>query len=443
MYIIEPDSVFEDAYEDVYIGNCDNPVWQTNTVNYAVGSYNTYYVYKEMTDREIPNFHARKASGEVFMNPMTSTVTDVLQTPFPFGATIKTFRWGCTPARWYESNRLERGGSRSTLRVAAAVGFSTDPAITINSDSLKEQAITKAWSNLDQSKIMALVSIAEAEKSLGTIKNVSLRALRIIKGARKNALKMIAKTLKSKKSRRRLARDLSDLYLEARYGLRPMYYDINGVVEAVNNFDCSRHDRLTVRGYRNATDQNSGTDQFGPNNWNNTQYAYYQNWKDTISVEARAGCLAAVQLSAVNDWGIGLLGESAWELVPFSFIVDWFLNVGDTISSWMPKPNTNVLGSWVTVKTVTRREATVVCEIYNNLTSTLRVEVSPVSASGRYSKQITTVQRIPDPSRPIVPSWLIRLDPAKLLDLVLIANNFRKEKREFSTISRHFKTLRF
>jgi hypothetical protein len=51
-------------------------------------------------------------------------------------------------------------------------------------------------------------------------------------------------------------------------------------------------------------------------------------------------------LSAVlNDFGVLDFPASAWELIPFSFVVDWFIPIGDWIQAATPKLGVHVITS--------------------------------------------------------------------------------------------------
>jgi len=51
-------------------------------------------------------------------------------------------------------------------------------------------------------------------------------------------------------------------------------------------------------------------------------------------------------------FGLGLVDvpDAIWELIPFSFVVDYFINVQDWINSMNVRPEITVLGSWTSVK---------------------------------------------------------------------------------------------
>lgn len=444
--IITPEvSIDETAVQHCYrSGSCtESPKFSFDVQFASEHPFSTNSCVKTMTDVVIKDFYKRRANGEVFMNPMTSTIIDTIQSPFPFEVTLNHFTWGrCNPERWYLSSIDECVGFTSTLHWADWNNFTTDPTLP-SVGYLEDQAVTRAFASLDQSDVMSLVMLAEAEKSLGTITGLLFKAKKLIHNARKNGLRMIARSLKNKKARRALAKELSDLYLEARYGLRPIYYDVMGVVHAINKFDCKRHDRLTSRGFRSDSGNTSGFESTRPIAWGKATHYFEHKWSESWSVQARAGVLARVDLTVVNDWGLSMLGESAWELVPFSFIIDWFFNVGDTISSWMPKPNTSVLGSWVTTKSVAVRSGKIDLLFKEGGNSTAKTVPSVGGLSGSYTKMITNTVRTPNPSRSIMPTCLVRLDPLKLLDLGLIAKSLRKEKREFSNLTRQIGYLRY
>jgi hypothetical protein len=41
---------------------------------------------------------------------------------------------------------------------------------------------------------------------------------------------------------------------------------------------------------------------------------------------------------------------AAWELIPFSFVADWFVNIGPYVRAITPKVGVHSLGSWTTTK---------------------------------------------------------------------------------------------
>ena len=68
--------------------------------------------------------------------------------------------------------------------------------------------------------------------------------------------------------------------------------------------------------------------------------------------KVRAGVLYSNDIGFLSRWGVAphSLTSSAWELVPYSFVVDWLANVGNYIAALTPKPGVNFLSSWVTTE---------------------------------------------------------------------------------------------
>lgn len=116
-------------------------------------------------------------------------------------------------------------------------------------------------------------------------------------------------------------------------------------------------------------------------------------------------------------WGIDQPLESIWELVPFSFILDWFFNIGNVISSWSLNPSLRPISSWVTVS-----ELQTVTYLLNNGINGNRTHdwKTFVWTDGYYQATRLIQERFPNPARPILPSLKINLDIGKITDLATI-----------------------
>jgi len=73
------------------------------------------------------------------------------------------------------------------------------------------------------------------------------------------------------------------------------------------------------------------------------------------------------RVNNANHFGIGLYDAlpTAWELIPYSFVVDWFIGVGDWIQACMPNPHVSHLASSATVC----EEEVVRLELLGNMSS--------------------------------------------------------------------------
>jgi hypothetical protein len=141
-------------------------------------------------------------------------------------------------------------------------------------------------------------------------------------------------------------KELAQRYMELRYAIRPLIYDVNGII-AVLEKDTRLYDRFTGRGSASATASTGDLIEGHSIEWNATADT---ERSATYYVSARAGVLYHVNVNQLRLLGVDQLLETAWELIPFSFIVDWFVGVGQAIAAATPTIGATQLASWVTVK---------------------------------------------------------------------------------------------
>jgi hypothetical protein len=82
-----------------------------------------------------------------------------------------------------------------------------------------------------------------------------------------------------------------------------------------------------------------------------------------------------LRFESIRDFGWTEVPLAAWELVPFSFVVDWIVNVGDWLEAVQPKVGVRTLAEGITVKS----ERT----LFRNVTGW---EISTTVAFPRYSR---------------------------------------------------------
>lgn len=120
---------------------------------------------------------------------------------------------------------------------------------------------------------------------------------------------------------------LSRTWLEYSYGWKPLLKDVDDVMKALARHTVERqnvtHTVTATVGFENPlvskTFQASGYDM---------TYVYTESRKERLTVSFKK---PDSLLNAANNFGILNPLEVAWELIPFSFVVDWFLPVGDAL----------------------------------------------------------------------------------------------------------------
>lgn len=388
-------------------------------------------------DHVTPDFWKKVAQGIIINNPMSkiSTYTDK---PAVFASqTVRTYRNmtdSVTGANdYYHLHTTDRKGGEFTIDQLAVgrTGFLPVPleSETKGVDSLKDLAITSAWANMSNSDILLGTCIAEAGKTVSGLLSCSRKVLKVAKVLRKPTLAL--KRFNSKSIKQHI-RDYEDARMEVRYGLRPLYYDILGVMKLTTE---PRGIRSTARGEASDSATVSDSVQCTASVFTNTTIRVDRESTRTLNVKAGVLCEGREQ-TLWQRTGISLISETAWELTPFSFIADWFGNYGDYISSWSPKPGVKYLASWVVVEdtmTQTVRLHDVSHYSYEKTGTFSRGSISRVETDCSlyaYSKQesITKV-RTPVATRPVLPTISVNLNPQKLLDLATIGKQIYRAFR--------------
>lgn len=124
---------------------------------------------------------------------------------------------------------------------------------------------------------------------------------------------------------------VSQNFLEYEYGLKPLISDIQTSLEILTN-DLSFNKRIRGR----ATERFVSNVRTGGGFGSNPTYSYFQY--DIIDGFLTITCRATLKVTNPNLYlanQLGLIDPALpWKLIPFSFIVDWFVNVEQVISSY-------------------------------------------------------------------------------------------------------------
>lgn len=138
-----------------------------------------------------------------------------------------------------------------------------------------------------------------------------------------------AKHRKSLERRYRNSSNLADFsanaWLEMRYGWTPLLYDAHSAGEALGYFFERSPPTVNING---VYEYEGGIIPASPQMLLETGYS-----KEVVRYDMFFQ-LSDENLSTLSKLGLNNPAEIAWELTPFSFVVDWFLPVGDWIKSF-------------------------------------------------------------------------------------------------------------
>jgi len=258
--------------------------------------------------------------------------------------------------------------------------------------------------------------------TIAGLNQIFKKAWRIILAIKKARWKALKNEISSK--------ELIEIYMNARYNLRPLVYDAKAIYTIFAKNE-EKGNRQTFRA--SATDQSSTSDDISDllafNLSGLITFRASAHRESHKSVKVRAGILT--QSDRIYDaqlWGLDSIIETAWDLVPFSFVVDWFINLGTTLMAWTPQLGIKTLASWVTVEeTLTQKVS--INEVYctKDGNGTTFQNARNESAAFGFSQKVTrTKTRTPNAQRSVIPRFDLNLDPLKIFDLGVIVQGFRK-----------------
>lgn len=267
----------------------------------------------------------------------TSTVKTTARTfydlrPDPTGRPVKDSSGWLMPkpySRYRVVNTGVTGSHRNqlgknTISCVGDLGFSNQyPMNPIDLPSnLKNDCVIQALSRLKDQSINLGVAFAEAQQTADLIGSTASRLARAAQQIRQGKGKAALRTLRAKSYR-----NIPNHWLEAQYAWKPLLGDVHGAAQELAHREL-RHYRATVTGSVRVEDKGSEV-------WTSGLRRDQWQWIRTASGFVRLDYIPGnTFVSAMSRAGMTNPFEIAWEKVPFSFVVDWFLPVGDWLSSF-------------------------------------------------------------------------------------------------------------
>jgi len=363
-----------------------------------------------------PEFKKRVAEGEIINNPFSKSRTERIFAPRVANlVTSGSWRSGSYWMPWYQSVI-----GAQTRAIPGAGGYSLALCPTLDAvdyENLLELALTSAAAKINTSQALAAVSIAESKKTVVSLYAILKRVVALAWNIGHGNFRKLAKELSPK--------ELSDRYMEFRYALRPLYYDFKNLAEAIQR-QSAIGERVSFRSGSNPTSAKS-TSATVSNSWTQPGSGIiykddFMTYNTVAEAKVRAGFLTEItNISPFEKYGFDDVLESIWELVPLSFVVDWFVNVGNTIAAWTPEYSLNTLASWKVLEVVTTKTANLTSVGFRSSNvNDVTLTVTSAAASGCYSEIVTSKVRTPNPALAVWPKFKVRLDQLKFIDLAII-----------------------
>lgn len=410
--------------------------------------YTGSLIRKEMRDVVTPRFHREQANGRIINSPKFKEELSYTQ----FAST-------------YEADCLlpPKGSYRFTSNGSIARVGLTVPQTIINNEvfwleefekhrRIIDLAVTRAHANVDVSEMMLIATLGELPETLTWLRSLVTRFKLLTNAFIKRrevsrclvqlgqdvTLMVSPKGISLAKKRLDLYRQLlqkradrkvpkeyigafGNAWLEYRYAVRPLISDIANAVNVIRTI-LARHRRFTARGKETTVFDNASYLVDDPSPLDRILCEDLKVERKG-SFKASAGVLYVIETTLDAFSSILALDQpiaSLYELVPFSFMLDWFIGVGDWLRSLNKSSGLGMLSSWITLTTREMIKTTPTNARMRYMPSDTHQWVLRQYTPGSSFSDTVRVWRYPNPPIPPLPSFDLKLDLSKILDIGII-----------------------
>lgn len=368
-----------------------------------------------MEDVVIPNFKNQVKAGRIFNNPMTRhrVYANIQKEGTPSEGT-DTFGSNVTGT--------SHGGSYvfDNIRATATVNINARPKIPtsrcprfifdfldqefekLDINDSHDSAVADAFTSSREAEVNVPLFVAEIEDTIDLIGSAAKRIAAFLVNVKKLRFKKVLRDITGG-SVGKAADNASSLWLEARYGWIPTMLDLKAAFDLLERK--ARPILQSFRGFQTDEKQAMIDEVL---EFDGLGYRVTGIVREDFSARAVMLCETSVEgLVTSKDVGWGDWGQTALELVPFSFVLDWFIDVKPLFSRLVSNPQFKTVTSSVTRKTFSQAIVTVESIDNPQLRSTI-------------TYTIEHKERVIDPIVPFVtfnPSWnnIRTLDAAALI----------------------------
>lgn len=255
-------------------------------------------------------------------------------------------------------------------------------------DNLRDLVSTNAWAKVRANNADLAVDLSQIGMTLsmlGSPLSTARNAARSIVDRAADRYRRGSRTSLGRADVHSIMQMLESSWLEMRFGVRPLIGSIESIIELLST--PLERLRRTARAGEILSESFStsatagvggGIEEFLITRLDEVHVRAGILWEDEITLGRALGLDAQSILSA------------GWDLVPWSFVADWFANIGKALQAIVPYLTQDILGSW----TVTKRTTSETAECVN--TTPVAGRVITRGSTVRLVTTRETVQRSPN-----------------------------------------------
>lgn len=184
--------------------------------------------------------------------------------------------------------------------------------------SAENRAYSKLAGQVGSASAAWAANLATWKQSHAMIVARATQLLRAVRALKRGEFRVAASVLGVRKPKRKHARDLAGQWLELSYGWMPLIQDIHNSVDVMQK----PLPPVKLRAYASGKSGPWALNAFDAGTWK------FHVCAGARIVGVHPGALLANRLGLVNPATV------AWEVVPFSFVIDWFIPIGTFLQSF-------------------------------------------------------------------------------------------------------------
>lgn len=187
--------------------------------------------------------------------------------------------------------------------------------------------------NKDFDNFQALVPLGELKETRNTLKTVISKSLTLVEDLLK-----LKKQVKNPRYWSSIANQAADRWLEFSFGIKPLISDVNGLLKAIDSSLNPPQARLKAYvGYEESQNSSKGVSATMYNS-GHVGVSHASLCHSIVKIYFNAGILPKFSYS--NDYSVGdhfglnfgSMIPAAWELTPYSWLLDYFTTTGEYFS---------------------------------------------------------------------------------------------------------------
>lgn len=290
-------------------------------------------------------------------------------------------------------------------------------------DAERSLTLAKAVAEASNSEAMALVTLAELGKTVRVYEEVA-KTILDFDAFTKRSMRGFKSLKDAKRAGIKLSLGVAQNWLRYRYAFMQAVYDVSSYVNAYHALGKKPRIRCvsSLRGtyIKNPLHLTDTTWQFA-------NHSHMHTW--SCSWKVSSGCLISADsnsLDLADTVGAYRYMSSLYELIPFSFMLDWFLDVGTRVAALETSLSRKVLGTWTTIEWDIVHSC-ISSTVGKTTTSTSYDYVGTGSAGGSATEIVALRERIANPSVSAMPEWNVKFNWKRLADAVSILRVLRSK----------------